>query len=151
MSITKQNPRTIRLSGPDAHGYVLVNDIASSEAITPGHLVEYVSSTGLKWRKHATAGGYGKPSFALEPNMLNKDIDTAYASGDLIEVVVATRGSTIYALLPSGQNITLGNYLESAGDGTLRVYGSGQRIAQALESVNNSAGPTTARIRVECE
>jgi hypothetical protein len=45
--------------------------------------------------------------------------------------------------------IAIGAYLEYAGDGTLKVWAAGTRIAQALEAVDNSAGGAPARIRVE--
>lgn len=145
MSITMQTPNTISLGGDG----VLVNDLPASAAITPGQLIERHYSSGMKWRKHATAGGGGQKAFALQPSMLNKTITDDYASGDLVEAMIGYPGATFYALIASGQNITGGALLESAGNGTLRVFASGVQIAIALESVNNSAGPADARIRVE--
>lgn len=147
MSITRQVPNKIRLSG----GGQEINDCVASAAITPGYLIERHSSSGLKFRAHATAGGLTPPIFALDMPYLNKTIDDAYASGDLVEALIAERGSVVYALIGSGQNIAVAGYLESNGDGTLRAFGSGTKIAQALEAVNNSAGLTAARIRAEVQ
>lgn len=124
---------------------IITEDGSASEAITPGMLVQGTTSIA----KHASSGGNAARNFALEQDYLGKDIDEAYASGDQVRVGAFHQGCRVYALLPSGANITGGNFLESNGDGTLKAYGSGVVVARALESVNNSAGPSTARIRVE--
>lgn len=117
---------------------------SASAAITPGHLVAGVSTVA----KHSTANGPGR-AYALERDELGKEVGTAYASGDYVKVHNAKPGDRIYALIASGQNISEGGYLGSAGDGTLKAYASGTYSARALESVNNAAGPGEARIRVE--
>ena len=147
MAITMKTPTQIYLGGP---GYQLIDDLAASAAVTPGYLIERHNDSGvLKWRAHATAGGAGAAAFALDRSEVNKGITDAYAAGDIVKAAIAAPGDVFYAILPSGQNITQGALLESAGNGTLRVLNSGEAIAQALETVNNSAGPSTARIRVE--
>lgn len=147
MSITKLNPRTVHLGGR----ITVVNDLVASEAITPGHLIERFNSSGTqKLRKHSTAGGFAVRLVALNQSMLNKGIDDAYAAADLVEAAVLSPGATAYMLIGSGQNITNSQFLESTGDGTLRLQSStNTRVAQALETVDNSAGLTAARIRVE--
>lgn len=146
MSITKQNPRTIWLGGRKTE----INDLPASASITPGMVTERFNNSGtLSCRAHSTSAGYGICMVALQPSMLNKGIDDAYSAGDLVENAVLDRGASAYVLLASGQNITQGAFLESNGDGTLKVYAAGTRLFQALESVNNTAGPTTARIRAE--
>lgn len=144
MAISTRPPNTVYLGGPRTE----VNDLVASEAITPGMLVERVSSSGLKWQKHATAAGVCH-AFATEASMQNADIDTNYAAADLVEVSIGVPGSTFYALIASGANIAVADKLESAGTGKLRAYTSGVAPFVALEAVNNSAGPGDARIRVE--
>ena len=78
--------------------------------------------------------------------MLNKDVDDAYAANDLVETSIGAPGSTFWALIASGQTIVFGNALESAGDGTLKVFSAGIKIANALESKTATA---LTRIRVE--
>ncbi len=147
MAITMKTPTQIYLGGP---GPQLVEDHVAGAAITPGMLIERYNDSGvLSWRAHASAGGAGQAAFALDRSEMNKGITDAYADGDLVKAAIAQPGDVFYALLPSGQNITQGGLLESAGDGTFRALASGVALAQALESVNNSAGPSTARIRVE--
>lgn len=147
LSSWKYPPNTVHLAGP----VVEVNDLAAGVAITPGMLIDvYAPSAGVvKVRPHATAAGFCQKRVALNLSMLNKGVDDAYAIGDLVELGIGTNGSTFWMLIPSGQNISAGNFLESNGDGKLRVFGSGSRLFQALEDKNNSAGPGDARIRVE--
>lgn len=145
MSITRKAPNTIQLAGQGT----LINTVHASAAITPGMLIERHNSSGEKFRAHSTAAGFANVIFALDQGEMNKGIADAYAAGDLVKALKPWPGSIIYALIASGENITVSNFLESAGDGTLKVYGSGVRVAQALESVDNSAGPSHARIRVE--
>jgi hypothetical protein len=146
MSVTKYPPRTIWLGGPRTE----IGDIAASEAITPGHLVERFNSSGtIRFRKHATAGGDTVRAVATEQSMLNMDVDDAYAAGDLMEVTEGAPGTSLWMIIGSGENIAAGEKLESAGDGTLRALASGTPLFAALENKDNSAGPGVARIRVE--
>lgn len=149
MSIVKYPPNTIWLGG--CNNVVIVNDLPTSEIIRPGMLVErFDSGSGVaKYRKHATAGAATVAEFALDQPENNKGVDDDYAAGDLIQVGQGATGATFWALIGSGQNIAAGNRLESAGNGTLRVFGTGAALARALESVNNTAGPGNARLRVE--
>jgi len=142
MAITKQNPNTVWLGGPGT----VVNDLAAAEAITPGHLIEFYNNGGVvRFRKH-TATSLAGSTYATEQSMLNKAVDDAYAANDLVEAVVGAPGTTIWALIASGQTIVAGNSLESAGNGTLKVYASGVKIATALEAKTATA---LTRIRVE--
>lgn len=145
MSITKQNPRTIHLGGRVTE----VNDVAAGVAVTPGMLMLRYSSTGTpKYKPHDSANSSAVPVVALNPSMLNKGIDDAYAIGDLVEAAVGEKGATFYMLIPSGQNIAAGDRLSSNGDGKLKAFNT-TAIFAALEDVNNAAGPGDARIRVE--
>lgn len=92
----------------------------ANAALTPGHLVE-VLSTG-KVRKHALAvGGKAVPMFAVENYLVGRDLNTAYAQDDTVQCEVYSPGTEINALLaPSCPAIVVGDFLESAGDGTLR-------------------------------
>jgi hypothetical protein len=133
--------RNIALMGKP---YVTEEGVAS-EAITPGMLVKGVTTIA----KQSVAALNHPRAFALEREELGNDIDTAYASGDVVKVGVFNGGQRVYALIASGQNITADGKLEAAADGTLRALNSGVAIARALESVNNAAGPSNARLRVE--
>lgn len=144
MAISRYNPNTIYLGGER----VQVGDLAVSEEVIPGHLLERFNNAGvIRWRKHASAGGGGPVAVATDQSMLNKGVDDVYAAGDLAEVSVLQSGGTAWMFIASGQNITAGTKLESAGNGTLRAFGSGVVLATALENKPNVTALT--RIRVE--
>lgn len=133
--------KTILLLGQPIYN----EDGAAAEAITPGMLVAGITSL----TKYATAGGAAACAFALERDELGKGIDDDYAIGDTVKVGVFGKGSHVYALIPSGQNIAADQRLEAgATPGMLRAFGSGVIIGRALEAVNALA-VTKARIRIE--
>lgn len=144
MTIQRFPPNTIHLGGDQT----IVADVAASEAITPGMLVErFASGTTNRWRK-STLTGAASRAVALDHSMANAGVDTAYAASDLVEVGIQKPGSVVWGLIASGANIAFGAPLSDAGNGYFKAA-SGVTIAQALEKVDNSAGPTAARIRVE--
>lgn len=144
MAITRNNPNCVFLGGTRTQ----IGDLAASEAITPGHLIDRFNNSGvIRWRKHATASIAVAPIVATEQTMLNKGVDDAYAAGDLVEASALHKGATAWMFIASGQNIVAGNKLESAGDGTLKIFGSGVVLFSALENKPNVT--TLTRIRVE--
>lgn len=121
------------------------------EAITPGMLIQV--SAG-KWRKHADAAKNAPPWFALEREEMGKDIDDDYAIDDQVKAGRFSKGDKVNALIASGQNISDGDYLESAGDGTLKVVATDaatddtQRISTVAQAAENS-GAVTALTRLK--
>lgn len=116
---SSDTPKTVLLKGKFSHRQGKAN-----AAITPGYLIEQMSSGNM--RKHATAGGV-KPSplFAREEEYVGGSIDDAYASNDSLPYVVAHPGAQVFALVAAGAAaIVIGDLLESAGDGTLRKAGN---------------------------
>lgn len=145
MAITRFDPNCIFLGGERTQ----INDLAASEAITPGHLVERFNNSGvIRFRKHATAAGNTARLVATEHSMANKGPDDAYALNDLVEVSAGHGGSTFWMFIASGQNIAASNKLESAGDGTLRVVSSGTALFSALENKPNVTVLTRLRVEV---
>lgn len=148
-------PNTIFLAGMP----FLPQETNSAEAITPGHLVEFVptgGNTGLL-RKHATAGGMATAMFALEvptPTRITTPanlapIDVPYQVGETVHWVMAQRCELLAFVPASAAAIVKGDPLVSNGDGTLRkASGTETVVAIAAEAVNNSAGGTPARIRI---
>lgn len=134
--------RTIILMGEPK----VSEDWAAGGAITPGMLIER-NGSGLMVA-HATAGGAAAYDFAMERDEMGKDIDQAYASGDYVKTAHCHAGMRVNALIANGVNAAVNSKLESAGNGTLRVFTTGVIIAQALEAVNNTSG-ANARLRVE--
>jgi len=144
MSITRYSPNTVYLGGDR----IQVNDLAASEAITPGHLIERFNSAGvIRWRKHATAAGDTGRAVATNQSMMNLGVDDNYAAGNLVEASIGRGGSTFWMLIASGQDIAAGVKLESAGNGTLRALAAGTALFVALE--NKPSVTVLTRIRVE--
>ena len=125
----------------------VIEEANAAAAITPGHLIEFTSAG--KVQKHSSAGGTALTMFALEDELQGKGISEAYSADNPVQCWVAGRGDMVYALVAAGATaITAGDFLESAGDGTLRKYASGVKIAQAVESVDNSASSISTEARI---
>lgn len=125
-------------------------------AITPGMFLIRNSSNQVV--VHATAAGNIFPLIALEEEDFGAEISDAYGSGDRVRMVVPQPGSEIYALVAAAAAaIVVGDLLESDGAGMLRKYTAPAAaagnvrgiVARALEAVDNSAGGSAARIKVE--
>jgi hypothetical protein len=99
----------------------VIEEFTAATAILPGDLVEQKPASATV-RKHATAGGNAIPMFALEDELQGRDIDTHYAVGDQVQVWIAGRGDKVYANLADEQNIAIGDFLESDGDGKLQKH-----------------------------
>ena len=112
----------------------ITEELTAYAAITPGHLVELYPTTAGYVRMHSTASGNVLPMFALEDESQGKGIDDAYAASDKVQVWIPTRGDIVNALLADGQNIAIGDFLESAGNGSLQKY---------VADVDSSADITT--------
>lgn len=146
--------KTISLIGPARQ-----REFKAAAAITPGHLVE-VHSTAGKCAVHSTAGGTAVPMFALEDEAQGNDIDTAYTTDNEVRCGVFGPGDEVYALLFNGENATVGSFLESQGDGTLRtidvdssvgLVGVQSIVGVALETVDMSGSSgvdPSGRIRI---
>lgn len=137
-------PKTVLLKGDP-----LAQETNGAGAIIPGHLLE--RDSGGTVSVHSVAGGRALPMFAREEEYVGGTIDTAYASGDRIPHYTGRAGDWFYAILADNVNAPIGAFLESAGDGTLRLATTGGfPIARAVQAVNTTGGATaTARIKVE--
>lgn len=146
MSITRNNPNTIFLGGDRTQ----INDLAASEAITPGHLVERFNSAGtIRWRR-ATGNGTAKaPAVATDMAMLNKGVDDACAAGDLIEVSVLHKGAVAWMLIASGANVSAGDLLGDNGSSTPGTLKTSPTVALFTALENKPSVTTLTRIRVE--
>ena len=128
----------------------VVEEIKATEvAITPGMLLERTSA-GLVQACTATTGAVF-PMFALENELQGKGIDDNYAVSAQIQCWIPGRGDMVYALLEDGEDVEVGEFLESAGNGKLEVLTTGQPIGVAVENVDDSgsSGTDTGRIIVQ--
>lgn len=131
---------TIVLRGnPREEGFI------TSEAITPGMLVEIDPSNADQILKHATAGGPAAPWFVREQHEnQGADIDDNVASGDEATVVFAQTGDKINAY--TSDTITQGDFVESDGVGGVRLYGSGSIVGVAAKDGDLSG--TNGRVEI---
>lgn len=146
MTIQRFNPNTIFLGGSSGNK-TEVADLAASEAITPGMMIERFANAGVnRWRK-STLTGLANVCYALDHPMANKGVDDAYAAGDLVQALIAKPGDAVWALVASGATIAFGAPLSDAGNGYVKAA-SGVTTAHALETIT-SPYSTPTRIRIE--
>ncbi|MBU0973850.1 MAG: hypothetical protein KKC20_24645 [Proteobacteria bacterium] len=129
---------------------------ATAAVITPGMLLEVTSTGAVK--AHATAGGNVLPMFALEDELQGNGIADNYAASAKIQVWVPQRGEEVNAILAAGQNVSIGDFLESNGAGKLRAHGADSTgiyypnvivgIAMAAVDLSGS-GAVDTKIRVK--
>jgi hypothetical protein len=118
-------------------------------ALSPGHFLE-VLSTG-KVQKRATANIAYQPMVALENDQEGKTLTDAYAANDVVNYIVAARGTVLQARLPAAAGaIVIGDALMLSNDGTvIKRTSTNHAIAYALEAVDNSGGGSEVFIQVE--
>ena len=133
--------RCIKLKGQPQQS----EEYAASVAITPGMLLEVESAGTIK--PHSSADAAASPIFALEREEMGKDIDTAYAIGDTVKSGHFHPGCRVNALVPSGQKLARGAYVQSNGDGKVKAVASGTRLGFVVEAT----GAVTADQRVIIE
>lgn len=93
-------------------------EFAANAAITPGMLVQILPTN--KIRAHADAGKNIFPMFAIEDVFQGKGINDNYAAAALVRCWIPGRGDIVNALLRDEENVVIGDYLESDGEGRLR-------------------------------
>lgn len=134
----------------------LRQEAIAGAAVMPGMLVDFQADGELQ--PHAVADGPAAPRFAVEAEQIGNGINVPYVAGETAQYILAA-GMVFYALLDTGQNVLKGAPLSSSGDGSLKAVRAaaagppavdgGYVVAYAAENVDNSAGVTHARIRVE--
>jgi len=149
--------KTILLKGDP-----LQKEAEGSGTIYPGFLLER-TSTGLV-QAHSTSGGDVAPILvAIENSLEGQDIDTTYASGDIVQFVAPRSGDEVLLYVADGENITAGDLVTSNGDGYIKKYTAPSEssnwtgtnyvqaiIGRALETVNTSTS-TVGASRIEVE
>jgi len=112
--------------------YVQIQEeYTAAAAITPGNLIELNSAGTVQ--KHAGLGKTALVMFAVEDELQGKGITDAYAAGDRVQCWIATRGDIVYATVKASENIVVGDFVESAGNGTVRKV---TRAAESWESAD---------------
>ena len=107
-------------------------ELNAKSAIMPGMLLDRSAANTLF--PHDIAGGFAQRIFALEDDLQGKGIDDAYAAGDLVQYGYFRNGDVVLAILADGQNIAIGDALESAGGGLLQKSTAQQSSATGEET-----------------
>jgi hypothetical protein len=109
---------------------------ATAVAITPGMLLELTSADQVQ--AHSTEGGIVLPMFALEDELQGNGIDDNYAVSAKIQVWVAVRGEQVFANIADSEEVNIGDFLISAGNGKLKVADSTDTevVGVALEDLD---------------
>ncbi len=119
---------------------------ATAVAILPGMVLE-MTSTSSRVQAHATQSGDVYPMIALEDELQGKSIDAAYAAtaDTPVQVWIPRRGDEGHCILVDGENIAIGDALESDGTGRLQKYiadvDSGEDSDDADASRTNYTNP----------
>jgi len=104
---------------------VFTEEIAGG-GITPGMLIE-LASTG-KVVAHNSAGVTALPMFAKEDELQGKGINDAYILDDKVQVFFPQRGDQVLGILADGENVAIGDLLESNGEGFLQKHVLGSAL-----------------------
>jgi hypothetical protein len=132
--------------GPDKPVY---NEATATEAITPGMLVDRASSTTVE-KNDVVGDGNKRVEVAVENDIFGGGIDDAYASGDTVLSQLLTPGCEFFGLVDAAAAaITYDAYVTTIAGGFLGVGTQANAIAKARQAVDNSAGGSPARIRVQ--
>jgi len=123
--------------------------LKASASITPGMLCEL---TAGDIQPHSNASAIPAPVLVAIENPLREgaDIDEAYdEDGEYVPAHYAISGDELYMFLAAGEEVdSLNDRLGSDGAGALQVATT-YAFCRPLELVDNSAGYTPVRIRVE--
>lgn len=99
------------------------NEWDAAGAIFPGMLVELTSAG--KVQAHSSAGGNAAKDFAKENALEGEGIDDAFAATDKVQVLTFLPGEEVYGILADGENVAIGDFLESNGAGYLQKHTAG--------------------------
>ncbi len=139
-------PNTILLSAISLQ--VMIREALAVEAFTPGALLERVPAG---FQLNSGQAVKGQCIIALENIADAGGIDRDYVAGETARVAFPKSGDMVNCILaPGADAILAGGPLESNGDGTVRAATDvAATVGYAYESIDNSAGATTARIQME--
>lgn len=104
----------------------IVNEEAAAEAITPGQLVELTSAGTVQ--AHSTAGGDAARRVAMENELEGKTLEDAYAADDQVFVWDVIPGEEVLVSIESGDDPSVGDKLESAGNGNVTTGTTGDAV-----------------------
>jgi len=108
-------------------------EAVAAGTITPGMLVEEDSSG--EFQAHSTEGGYAARRFAEIDALQGRTLDDDYSADDLVSANVELVGNEVNAFIKAGEDIAIGDFLISAGDGTLIENGSESSVTTVRQVI----------------
>lgn len=131
-------------------GDPIYSTVQANAAITPGHLVEYIS-TGKVQKQAGNALNYPM-MFMIEKSLRGGEIGDACIENEQIEVASCYGGCEVYAWLSDGENVVIGDELEvgtTDGEFIKRSSGTPVAIAREAKDLSNSANAAAGRIHIQ--
>jgi hypothetical protein len=110
----------------------IIEEYTAVAAITPGMLVELTSAN--KVQAHSGASKEALPMFAIEDELQGGGVLDDYAAGAQVQVWIPNRGDIVLAILNDGENVVIGDWVDSAGNGCVRKH---RRTYESFESIDN--------------
>jgi hypothetical protein len=95
----------------------VINEYVAGGAITPGMLLKYDDEKKVVALNTTEAIAM----FALEDELQGRGIDDNFAAGEPVQCWIPYRGDEVFALL-TGNAVVAGDFVQSAGDGTLQKF-----------------------------
>lgn len=152
-----QASQVIQVVGGIAGQPIIAEALASAATtIIPGHLIEVTTAGTVQ--EHSTAAANAEKLIALADPTLGATIADIYAAASLVRYGAFRTGQRVkMRLAASAAAIVIGDALESAGDGTVRIAtadaatDTAQRdaiVGYAVEAVDNSSGGINVQIEV---
>lgn len=128
----------------------VVEEYPAAAAITPGMLVEVTAANEVQ--AHSTDNGEALTMLAGEDEFQGKTINDAYAANERVQCWLPQRGDMAYAILTDNQVVAVGDWLTSAGNGTVRKYvpatDAANLVGQAVEAVTTSGATGRIIVRI---
>jgi hypothetical protein len=129
---------------------------AGAAGITPGMLLQ-LDSAGDVIAHGVAASNVGAMMFALEDELQGKGITENYADDDKVQVWMPRRGDIVNAILADGETISIGDFLESDGNGHLQEVDTDAATADtqrnaivgvAIQAVTTSGATARLQVRI---
>lgn len=139
----------------DLNRPIRTREALASEAMLPGHIVEYVSTGKVQKNDRAGDRLVGK-MIALQKEYDGQGINAgdhgtySYAADDQVVIGVFGNGSEVLLRVPAAAAaIVIGDHLETVAGGTVQKLAAVGNIpfAVALEAVDNSGGGSEVCIK----
>lgn len=130
----------------DTSGHPKERQVAATQTLKPGHLVDYNASGDLLKKGDVISSVV----VALNNIADQGTPDRVYADGETTSYIYVPRGEECYLRVAAGTAaIALGAILDGQAGGTVITTAAGNKLARALEAVDNSGGGTEVLILVE--